>query len=108
MARTLEEVVASLPKKQQKRIEKQFKEMKAEYLALQDLRKAMELTQEQVAAELNMKQGNLSRLEKRSDLMISTLRKYIEAMGGRLNIVAEFPDRPPVNILGFSETTLQK
>jgi len=104
MARTLEEVVASLPKKQQKRIEKRFQDMKAEYMALQDLRKAMELTQEEVAAELNMKQGNLSRLEKRSDLMISTLRKYIEAMGGSLNIVAEFPDRPPVNITGFSET----
>jgi transcriptional regulator with XRE-family HTH domain len=108
MPRTLEEVVASLPKKQQKRIEKRFQDMKAEYMALQDLRKAMELTQEEVAAELNMKQGNLSRLEKRSDLMISTLRKYIEAMGGQLNIVAEFPDRPPVHITGFSETTHSK
>jgi len=108
MARALEEVVASLPKKQQKRIEKRFQEMKAEYMALQDLRKALELTQEEVAAELHMKQGNLSRLEKRSDLMISTLRKYIEAMGGRLNIVAEFPDRPPVNIAGFSESTQPK
>ncbi len=108
MARTLEQVVASMPKKQQKRIAKRFQKMKAEYLALQDLRKAMELTQEEVAAELNMRQGNLSRLEKRSDLMISTLRKYIEAMGGKLNIIAEFPNRPPVNIKGFSETTERK
>ncbi|GJL49776.1 MAG: transcriptional regulator [Nitrospirales bacterium] len=108
MVRTIEEVVASLPKKQQKRIEQRFQDMKAEYMALQDLRKAMELTQEEVAAELNMKQGNLSRLEKRSDLMISTLRKYIEAMGGSLNIVAEFPNRPPVNITGFSETPHSK
>ncbi len=103
MTRTLNKLISSLPKKQQKEIEKNFQTMKAEYLALQDLRKALELTQEDVARELKMGQGNLSRLEKRSDLMISTLRKYIEAKGGELNIVAQFPNRPPVEITGFSK-----
>ncbi len=103
MTLTLDKFISNLPKKQQKEIDKKFQTIKAEYLALQDLRKAMKLTQEEVAHELNMGQGNLSRLEKRSDLMISTLRKYIEAMGGELNIVAQFPNRPPVEIAGFSK-----
>jgi hypothetical protein len=50
-----------------------------------------------------MDQSNLSKLEKRADLLLSTLRRYIEAMGGSLHLVAQFPERPPVEIVGFSE-----
>jgi len=63
-------------------------------MALQELRKAMQFTQEQIADQLKMDQGNLSRLEKRADLMLTTLRRYIEAMGGSLKLVAEFPRCP--------------
>ena len=43
-----------------------------------------------------MGQDNISRLEKRSDMLLSTLRHYVQSMGGTLNLVAEFPNRPPV------------
>ena len=79
-----------------------------EYMALQDLRKAMDLTQKDMAKELNISQDGVSRLERRSDMLLSTLRKYIEGMGGQLNLVAQFPDRPPVEISGFAENMENK
>lgn len=104
MARTLDEFIDALPEEEQAAIEQSYQVMNAEYLTLKDLRQAQKMTQEALAAELNMDQGNLSRLERQGDIMLSTLRKYIEAMGGTLNLVAQFPNRPPVNISGFSES----
>ncbi len=101
--RTVDAIIAKLPREEQEAIARRSQELIAEYMALQELRKAMDLTQKDVARELGIAQDGVSRLEKRSDLLISTLRKYIEAMGGTLRIVAEFPDRPPVAITGFSE-----
>lgn len=74
-------------------------EQRAQTLAtLRDLRIAMEQTQKDVAAALHIGQDSVSRLEKRSDILLSTLRGYIEAMGGTLEIVARFPNRPPITI----------
>ena len=74
----------------------------AEYLTLQEIRKAKELTQTQLAEMLGIRQATVAQMEKRSDLMLSTLRSYIEAMGGKLNLMVEFPDRPPVSLDGLS------
>jgi transcriptional regulator with XRE-family HTH domain len=71
-------------------------------MSLRDLRRAHRLTQERVAKTLGIGQDGVSRLEKRSDLMISTLRNYVEAMGGQLELVAEFPDRPPIVLRGLA------
>lgn len=60
--------------------------------SLRELRKARTLTQEQLVESLNMAQGDISKLERRADLYVSTLRRYIEAMGGQLDLVARFPD----------------
>jgi transcriptional regulator with XRE-family HTH domain len=60
--------------------------------AIQELRRARNLSQEQLAKFLNTKQANISQIENRTDMYISTLRSYIEAMGGQLKIVAHFPD----------------
>jgi hypothetical protein len=103
MAKTLDEFIGALPKEEQSAIETGFQTLNAEYMAMQDLRKAMAFTQEQIAGELHMDQSNLSKLEKRADLLLSTLRRYIEAMGGSLHLVAQFPDRPPVEVIGFGE-----
>ncbi|MFT4929639.1 MAG: DNA-binding XRE family transcriptional regulator [Phenylobacterium sp.] len=103
MGRSFKEVIGSLPKEEQDAIQKQSSQLKAEYMALQEIRKAMDMTQKEVASKLHIAQDGVSRLEKRSDLMISTLRKYIEAMGGKLNIVAELPNHPPIYISGFSD-----
>jgi hypothetical protein len=77
----------------------------AEEHTLQDLRKAMGLTQVHMAQTLKIGQNNVSRIEKRSDLLLSTLRGFVEAMGGHLNLVAEFPDRPPVLLKTFGDVT---
>ena len=65
---------------------------------LKDLRQAVEQTQQDLAATLGVGQDTISRLEKRSDMLLSTLRRYVEAMGGTLELVAQFPNRPPVVI----------
>jgi len=61
-------------------------------MPLQELRQARKISQEQLAIGLHTKQSNVSRMEKRTDMYISTLREVIKAMGGDLEIVAKFPD----------------
>src|SRR3546814_6868577 len=97
---TLKERMDKLPKTRRKKVEARAAELIAEEMSLQDLRKARKRTQARVAKELGIKQENVSRIEKRADLLISTLSGYVEAMGGRLRLVAEFPDRPPVTPIG--------
>ena len=66
--------------------------------AKQALRKALTMTQEEMAARLQVNQENISRLEKRSDMKISTLQGYIEALGGKLNLTVDFPGRAPIRL----------
>ena len=75
----------------------------AEEMTLQELRHARKLTQVRMAKALGIGQDGVSKLEKRADLMISTLRKTVEAMGGTLSLVAGFPDREPVVLSGIAE-----
>lgn len=84
-----------------KKIHTRVKELLDEEMTLRDLRKALELTQESLASKLHMKQEAISRLERRSDILLSTLISYIEAMGGELNIIAKFPHRSPIIVTGF-------
>ncbi|MEH2059264.1 MAG: helix-turn-helix domain-containing protein [Nostoc sp.] len=72
-------------------------------MTLRDVRKARELTQERMAELLGIRQDSISKLEKRTDLLLSTLRSYLNAMGGSLQLIVEFPDRPPVVITGLAE-----
>ena len=94
--------IKKLSATQRKKVEARAAALLAEEMTLRDLRKARELTQARVAEELGITQDGVSRLEKRSDLLLSTLRKSIEAMGGRLSLVAEFPDRAPVVLMGIA------
>jgi transcriptional regulator with XRE-family HTH domain len=75
----------------------------AEEMTLRELRHARKLTQVKMAKTLGVTQDSVSRLERRSDLLLSTLRKTVEAMGGNLSLVAEFPDRAPVVLSGIAE-----
>lgn len=74
----------------------------AEERSLQELRQAHKLTQKRMAEVLGIGQDSVSRLEQRSDLLISTLRNYVEAMGGTLSLVAEFPNKAPVILSGLA------
>jgi DNA-binding XRE family transcriptional regulator len=103
MGKTLQEKLSQLPKERQDRIRKQAEKLIAEELSLRDLRIARQMTQEKLADRLNVRQESISRLEKRSDLHLSTLREVIQAMGGELRLVVEFPDRPPIVLSGFQD-----
>jgi DNA-binding transcriptional regulator YiaG len=70
---------------------------------LADLRRARELTQEELAETLGIAQSEVSKVENRADVMLSTLRKYVHAAGGELEIVAHFPDGRDVRITQFSQ-----
>jgi hypothetical protein len=75
-----------------------------EEMTLRDLRSALSQTQTTVGNKLGIGQEGVSRIERRSDLLLSTLRGYVEAVGGNLSLIVEFPDRGPVSlsVLGFS------
>ena len=103
MTVTRAEIMASLPEERRKRIE----ERAAELRTLRELRAAVQKTQTQVAEALGVGQDSVSRMESRSDMLLSTLRRYVEAMGGTLALVAQFPDRPPMVIHKLGETMPQ-
>ena len=102
MATNVRETIKGLSPARRKKIEARAAALIAEEMSLRDLRQALTLTQERMAETLGIGQDGVSRLEKRSDLLLSTLRAYIEAMGGQLSLIAEFPDREPVTLSGLS------
>ncbi|MDE3021732.1 MAG: helix-turn-helix transcriptional regulator [Pseudomonadota bacterium] len=94
MAKNLEQIMAGLPENRKAKIENRA----ANLATLKDLRLAVELTQEELAKNLKVRQDTISRLENKSDMLLSTLRKHVEAMGGELDLVARFPNRPEMTI----------
>jgi DNA-binding XRE family transcriptional regulator len=103
MPRNVDDVIDKLSPAQRRKVEKRAEALLAEELSLRELRRAHKLTQVKLAKSLGVRQEQISRLEQRSDLLISTLRGYVEAMGGRLSLVAEFPNRKPVTLSGIAE-----
>lgn len=99
---TLKHKMRGLSPTQRKKVEARAAELIAEEMTLRELRHARKLTQVKMAKKLGVTQDGISRLEKRSDLLLSTLRKSVEAMGGSLSLVAEFPDRAPVVLSGIA------
>lgn len=69
---------------------------------LGEVRRAMKLSQEEIGQTLQINQGSVAKIEKRADMYVSTLRRFIEAMGGELEIVARFPDHA-VKIRNFAD-----
>ena len=92
MTKKLKDLLAELPAKRQARIELRTQEL----ATLKELRTAAQQTQTDMALSLGVGQDAISRLEKRSDMLLSTLSLYIESLGGKLQLVAQFPGRPPV------------
>jgi transcriptional regulator with XRE-family HTH domain len=90
--KNINQIIGNLPAKRRAKVTARAQQLIGEEMALQHVRKARHLTQEQMAKALNIGQDSISRLESRSDLLISTLQSYIEAMGGSLKLVVEFPD----------------
>jgi predicted transcriptional regulator len=89
------------------KIEARAKELIAEEMTLREVRKALEFSQETLAEVLGWRQGDLSKFERRADAYLSTIRRYIEAMGGTLELVATFPNLRPVTIVNIGELSQQ-
>jgi hypothetical protein len=105
MSRNVNDIIRKLTPAQRKKVEARAAQLIAEEMTLRQLRQACRLTQQKVAKSLRIGQEGVSKIERRSDLLISTLREYVRAMGGRLSLVVEFPDREPVILSGITEFT---
>lgn len=98
MGTPLKDVMKDISPERQKRIQEKANEYIKEYETLQDLRKGLQLTQTDLAETLCVKQVSVSNLEKRPDMLLSTLKNYVEAMGCELEIFIKTPDRTHVRI----------
>ena len=100
--KTLNQKMREVSPARRKKINKRAAQLIAEEMSLRELRRAHKLTQRRIAETLGIGQDQVSRLEQRSDLLLSTLRSYVEAMGGQLKIIAEFPDQGAVVLSAFA------
>lgn len=101
MAKKYAELRARMSPEARERAQERSLQMLLE-IPLHELRQAREKTQQEMAAALGTTQANISQLEKRADMYLSTLRRYIEALGGELEITARFPSGE-LRLLGFSD-----
>jgi transcriptional regulator with XRE-family HTH domain len=101
MAKDFDELTKNWPAERMARVEKRAKQLISDEMTLRDLRKARALTQ--LARTLGIGQEHVSRLEQKSDMLLSTLASYVRAMGGDLRLLVEFPDRPPVRIANLAD-----
>lgn len=104
MAINIDDLIRRLPKKTQEAINSRAKELIEEEMNLQGLRKAQQLTQNELAQKLGVKQAEISRLEQRTDMYLSTLQSCVKAMGGTLEIIARFPKKS-VRVSGLGRNT---
>jgi len=91
MARKFSELEAKMPRESIARSDAVYARLK-QNMALEELRTALRMTQQQLAKSLNIDQSAVSKLERRTDMYVSTLERFIEAMGGHLEIRAVFPE----------------
>jgi len=102
-----EKIFATFPPDRQRKIKKRAAELIAEEYTLRDLRKAKQITQEEVARRLRGRQVYVSRLERRADMKLSTLREYVRALGGDLQLMVTFPGYGPAKLKDIG-TTLER
>ena len=86
--------------------DRRTKDLLEAFETLQQLRRARSLTQEYVGRKLGKKQVSVAQLEKRSDFLLSTLRGYVKALGGELDLVVRFKDHAPVVLAGLGGESL--
>ena len=107
MTVTLEEILNEMSEERRARIFKRAAEIREE-INLREMRRLRKLTQARLSRKLKIGQEGVSRIEKRTDLYLSTLRSYVEGLGGKLRLIVEFPDRPPLVLTGFGEDRAEK
>lgn len=103
MGRTHEEIMAGLPKARRARIEARAAELQREVEGLKALRLLAERSQEQIAKGLGIKQPSVLKIERQADLYLSTLRRFVEAAGGTLELRVELPGKGVLRLTGLGE-----
>lgn len=106
MARTLDEFIAELPPGERAEIEARYQVLKQEVEGLREMRQIAGKAQEDIAAALNIKQPSVSKIEKQADMYLSTLRSYVEAIGGKLELTVKLPGRPELRLHGLGDVAV--
>jgi len=107
MGRTLNQVISELPPARQQRIERRYRELKQEVESLRQLREIAGKAQADVATALKIKQPSVSKIEKQADMYLSTLRGYVEAVGGELELIVKLPRRPVLRLQRIGDVLAQ-
>jgi|ERR1700674_5491953 len=103
MGRTINEIIDGLPKRRRERIDARYRELKDDVESLRELRKAAGKAQADIAATLKIKQPSVSKIERQTDMYLSTLRSYVEAIGGELDLVVRLPSRRAMHLHRLGE-----
>jgi transcriptional regulator with XRE-family HTH domain len=103
MAKKFSKLRAKMPASARKAADREFERLNEEYMSLKKLRSAREKTQTQLAKTLHVTQSEVSKIEGRTDLYISTLAAYIKGLGGELEIAARFRDGKKIRINQFED-----
>ena len=103
MARKLDEMMAALPEARRHKVEARSAELVAEVEGLKALRQLAERSQEEMATLLNIKQPSVHKIEKQTDLYLSTLRRFVEAAGGKLELRVELPGKGVMHLTGVGD-----
>ena len=108
MGRTMNEVMASLPKERQERIRARAADLSREIEGLKALRQLADRSQEQIAQSLGIKQPSVLKIERQTDLYLSTLRRFVEAAGGTLELRIDLPGTGAFTLTGVGEIDATK
>lgn len=93
MAKPFNQLIKNVPAERRERIEEQTKALITEYRLLKALRQDRDVSQEELAELMGIRQASVSKMENQTDMQLSTLRRYVEALGGELELRVNFPDQ---------------
>jgi len=105
MGRSLTYISAALQPDEEEAVEARFQELCQEVEGLRELRQIAGKAQADIASALNIKQPSVSQIERQTDMYLSTLRSYVEAIGGKLALTVKLPAKPPVRIEHLGDLT---
>ena len=105
MARSLNEIISELPPERQADIEARYQDLKQEVEGLRELRQITGKAQAEIATALNIKQPSVSKIEKQADMYLSTLRSYVEAVGGKLELTVKLPAHPALRLQSLGDVS---
>ncbi len=101
----LKDVLDALPAKRRTALDKRFEELVNEVESLKALRRISAKSQAKIAKTLKISQPAVSKIEKQTDMYLSTLRSYVEAIGGELEVIVRLPNRAPVRVKSLEEVS---